>query len=249
MTNREQVARIAGVLVALAIGWQLPLEAQRARTVRGAVRDAVSGAAVAQAVVSVVGGELKATTDEQGRYQIDGVVADSVQVNAQQVGFHPITTPVYYFGPDRVVVVDFRLAPLPVALPPLEVRGERREHRTAIGAKVLTPKDLPGRGNILSALQGVVPGLQTSGRRDDVGVRLRQSHASALFVIDGTVITPPLMFYIDTQDVACVEVRRGYRAAQEFRPSINSQPYSGVILIWTRGSQAPLPRECAAPQR
>ena len=128
--------------------------------------------------------------------------------------------------------------------PPRTGEGDPPPRRAAIGAQILTPKDLPGRGNILSALQGVVPGLQASGRREDAGVRARQSHASMLFVVDGTVITPPLTFYIDTQDVECVEVRRGYRASQEFRPSINGQTYSGVILIWTKGGLAPKPREC-----
>lgn len=213
---------------------------------RGTVLDAIRGSPVLEVVVSIVGGELRATTDANGHYLISGVPPGLVRLTAQKVGFHPITTDYYTVRSDSTVLADFKLAPLAVKLSPLDIRGDRPEHRAAIGAKVLTTKDLPHRGNILTALQGTVAGLQTSGRRDDTRVRLRQSHAEVLYVIDGAVITPPLTFYIDTQDVQCVEIRRGYRAAQEFRMSINSEPYSGVILIWTRGSQAPMPRECDA---
>jgi hypothetical protein len=65
-----------------------------------------------------------------------------------------------------------------------------------------------------------------------------------LYVVNGSVITPPLQFYIDAADVDCVEVRRGYRAAQEFRRDILGPIYSGVVLIWTRGSTEPKPAQC-----
>lgn len=241
--TRARSSPVAALLV-LAVSGAFPLAAQRPGSVRGVVLDAVTGAPLAQVIVAIVDRELTATTDPEGNYLIRGIAPGVVRLTAQKVGFHPITTSDYSIRSDSVVVSDFRLAPLAVNLPPLDVRGERTEGRAAIGAKILTPADLPSRGNVLTALQGVVAGLQTSGRRDDVRVRMRQSYAEALYVIDGTVVTPPLRFYIDTQDVACVEIRRGYRAAQEYRQSINSQPYSGVILIWTRGSVSPMPREC-----
>ena len=244
----QQRVQVATLVLALSVGGQMPLSAQRPGSVRGIVLDAITGAPVPQVVVSIVGGTLYATTDGAGKYLIPGIPPSLVRLNAQKVGFHPMMTAFYVVQSDSLVLADFRLAPLAVNLSTLEVHGERTEQRAAIGAKVLTPKDLPGRGNILSALQGVVPGIQASGRRDDAGVRARQSHASMLFVVDGTVVTPPLTFYIDTQDVECIEVRRGYRAAQEFRPSINGPTYSGVILIWTKGSLAPQPRECASGQ-
>lgn len=235
-------------LLGLTLGGQVRLGAQRVGTVRGVVVDATNGQAVPMVIVSIVGRGLGDTTDAYGVYEITGVPSGSISIQARRIGFQPLISEHYALLPDSVLLLHFELTPQPVSLEGVEVRGEVPEARAAIGAKVLRPQDLPGRGNILSALQGVVAGIHASGRRDDVGIRARQSHASMLFVIDGTVVTPPLTFYIDTQDVECVEVRRGYRAAQEFRPSIRGEMYSGVILIWTRGSLAPQPRECGLEQ-
>ena len=58
------------------------------------------------------------------------------------------------------------------------------------------------------------------------------------------VVRPPLVFYIDVAEVECVEVRKGFMAAQEFNPSLATQTYSGVILIWTRGSLGNKPQGC-----
>lgn len=245
---QQRVPPVAAFLLALSVGGEIPLNAQRPGSARGIVLDAITGAPVPQVVVSIVAGTLNTTTDGEGRYLIPGIPPGLVRFNAQKVGFHPITTAFYAVQSDSVVLADFRLAPLAVSLAPLDVRGERTEHRAAIGAKVLTAKDLPSRGNILDALHGVLPGIQTSGSREGTRVSVRNSPYDVLYVIDGVVVTPPLTFYIDTRDVECVEVRRGYRASQEFRPSIDSEPYGGVILIWTRGSLAPRPRECAVPQ-
>lgn len=236
--------RIAGFALALVASGLVSLEAQRTGSVRGVVLDAVTRAPLQQVLVTIVGRPYSATTDDDGAYQIEAMVPGQVRLTARKFGFHAITTAFYTVRPGAVVIVDLTLAPLAVDLEPVEVEAKPSEHRAAIGARVLRGEALP-RGDILTALRSTVPSLRTSGRRDDTRVRIRQSSSEVLYVIDGMVITPPLVFSIDTRDVECVEVRRGYRAAQEFRPSINSEAYSGVILIWTRGSRAPRPRECA----
>jgi len=248
MTERR-VWQSAVLLLVLVGAGQHRLDAQHRGSVRGVVLDAATGEAVPLAIVSIVGRGLYDTTDAAGRYQIRGVPAGSVLVNARRIGFQPATSPPYTLLPDSVLLVQFELTPQPVNLERVEVRGKAPEPRAAIGARILRRDHLPGRGNLLDALQGVVAGVQTTGRREDTRLTIRGSHADVLYVIDGTVVRPPLTFYIDTQDVQCVEVRRGYRAAQEFRPSISGQLYSGVILIWTRGSLEPQPRECTGEVR
>ena len=230
----ERVARHAVLLLLLGSGAQRPLEAQRAGAVRGMVLDAATGEAVPRVLVSIVGRALHDTTDVEGRYEIHRVPAGTITLHVRRIGYQPIISPAYPLLADSVLLVHFEMTPQPVKLEGVEVRGEAPEPRAAIGAKILKRADLPGRGNVVNALQGVVAGVQTTGRREDTRVSIRGSHADVLYVIDGTIVTPPLTFYIDTQDVECVEVRRGYRAAQEFRPSISGQLYSGVILIWTK---------------
>lgn len=242
-----KIAQLALAVVfplALVASGPVPLPAQRTGTVRGVVLDSVTRAPLQKVVVTIEGRPYSATTDDDGAYQIHALVPGRVRLTAQKFGFRPITSSFYTVERGAVVVVDFTLAPLIVELDPVPVEGAPSERRAAIGAQVLRGEDLP-RGDLLTALRGTVPSLRTSGRRDDTRVRIRQSSSEVLYVIDGTVITPPLMFSIDSREVECVEVRPGYRAAQEFRPSINSEAYSGVVLIWTRGSRAPRPRECA----
>jgi hypothetical protein len=141
--------------------------------------------------------------------------------------------------------VSFKLAPITVLLPPVEVIGERAVAAPSmVGATLLTRTQLPKNGSIIEALQGAVPGLQTHGRGEYARQSIRGSRSDVLYVINGAVITPPLTFYIDAADVDCVEVRRGYRAANEIRPSFVGETYSGVILIWTRGSLTPRPEGC-----
>lgn len=239
--------RVAGSVIGfplalVVIGGSFPLGAQRPGSVRGVVVDSVTRAPLAQVLVTITGRPHSDMTDDQGVYRIDAVAPGQVRITARKLGFHPITTASHTVDPGAVITVHLKLARVALDLDPVEVSVER-VRRAAIGARVFRGEELP-RGDILAALQSTVPSLRTSGRRDDTRVRLRQSSSEVLYWIDGVVITPPLVFLIDTRDVECVEVRAGYRAAQEFRPSINSEAYSGVVLIWMRGSRQPKPQEC-----
>ncbi len=219
------------------------LHSQTSATVSGSIHDAITGSPLADIVVSIVGSTVQSVTDAEGQYTIDSVLPGLVKLNAQGIGYHPITTDYYTALPTEPLDVDFRLAPVIFEVEGVEITADRpvREYQ---GATVLTSDELPPRGDILNALQGAVPGISVRGRRDNTRVRARGSLSEVLFVIDGVVTTPPLRFYIDAANVDCVEVRRGSLAAQEYRTSINSEIYSGVVLIWTKGAYGPRPQSC-----
>ncbi len=219
------------------------LQAQTSATIVGTIHDAVTGSPLTGVVVTVVGSTMQGVTDDEGLYSIDSVLPGLVKLTAQVIGYHPITTDYYTALPRKPLDVDFKLAPVVVAIAGVEITG-RRPVREYPGAMVLTSDDLPPRGDILNALQGAVPSISVRGRRDNTRVRARGSMSEVLFVIDGVVTTPPLRFYIDAANVECVEVRRGHLAAQEYRASINSEIYSGVVLIWTKGALGARPRSC-----
>lgn len=243
MADRSIRAGFSILAVALLIA--PPVHGQNPGKIRGVIIDAITGAPIAEAAVTVVGSELVALTDAEGAYILAGVPPGLVKVNAQIIGFLPITTPYYSIRPDSTTDVDFRLAPLTVQLDAVEVAGRRNERPGyVVSSRVVTRDQLPARGNILEALSGVVAGVDVQGRRDVTRVKSRGSFNDMLFVVDGTTITPPLSFYIDAADVDCVEVRHGAHAAVEFRRTMIGQTYSGVILIWTRGSSTPRPRNC-----
>lgn len=221
------------------------LPAQEAGAIRGVVVDAITGAPLGGVGITVVGSELAAETDAEGSYQLRGIPPGLVKVSAQLIGYVPITTPWYSIRPGATTQIDFKLAPLTVTLDPVEVEGERYSRaENHMGARVITKDQLPRRGSILDALSSIVAGIQTTGRNDGQRTRARGSEREMMFVIDGVAITPPLTFYVDVRDVECVEVRRGYHAAAEFRRNIVGEAYSGVILIWTRGTNQPMPPSC-----
>jgi hypothetical protein len=222
------------------------LAAQSNGSIAGRVTDAISGDPIADVVVYVMGSDVTVGTDQDGRYAIDSVMPGLVRFKAQILGYVPITTDYYTVLPDSTLPVDFRLAPLAYELEGVEVTGRSPERvwKRHQGAQVLTKQDLPQRGDILSALHGLVPGVRTRGRREDTRLVVRGAEADVLYVVDGNVMRPPLNFYISAAEVDCVEVRRGFRAVTEFKPSIVGETYAGVVLIWTRGAIGARPREC-----
>jgi len=223
------------------------LTAQTPTTVSGTIIDAVTGKPVPNVAITVLGSDFTTITGSDGTYTLTNVPPGLIKVKAQIIGFHPITTPYYNLKPGESEHVNFKLAPLRVQLAAVEILGDRPEERQwAFGSNILTSEQLPTQGSVLDALQGTVAGLDSYGDKDDQGVSFRNSGRPVLYVIDGVTVRPPLTFYIDVNEVECVEIRKGYRASQEFRMSINGPTYSGVILIWTRGSMAPRPRECGS---
>lgn len=234
-------------LVALALAMPVAARgasAQAPGRIAGLVTDAISGAPVANARVTVRGLPDTTMTDAGGWYTLEDVLPGLVKVRAQGIGYVPITTPYYSLMPDSTRYVDFKLAPFTVQLDTLHVTGARPERRWVHGSQLITREQLRTPGSILDALRGVVAGVQITGRHDGTRVKARSSRSDMLYVIDGIVVRPPLTFYIDTRDVDCVEIRRGYRAVAEYKPSPVGEPYSGLILIWTRGSSSRRPAGC-----
>ncbi len=218
--------------------------AQDPATVSGVIVDAVTGKPIVDVSVIVLGSEVTVRTARDGSFVLERVPPGLVKFKAQAIGYLPITTPYYNLRAGGTQGVNFKLAPVQVTLAPVEVVGERPTEAWAFGSRVVTAEQLPKGGNVLDALDGVVAGLTSFGKKESSGIVARRSFNEMLYVIDGIVITPPLTFYIDASEVECIEVRRGFRSVQEFRPSIVGETYSGVLLIWTRGSSAPKPREC-----
>lgn len=112
-------------------------------------------------------------------------------------------------------------------------------------ATLLAPGCL--RAQYMGSISGRVVDAITRERIPDVEDKrlvFRNAVADVLYVVDGQVIRPPMTFYIDAAGVDCVEVRRGYSAVAEFKPSVVGENYSGVELIWTNGAIGPRPQQC-----
>jgi len=243
------VKRLRGALAGVALlatVSPIGIAAQNAGSISGQILDALTQKPVRDVIVSVVGSALSSGTDEEGYYTINSVMPGLVKVKAQILGYVPITTDYYTVYPDSSTPIDFLLAPVLYELEGVEVTSQRPQRRWVQhqGARVLTQEDIPQRGDILSALQGLIPGIRVSGRREDTRMVVRNAKTDVLYVVDGNIIRPPLTFYIDATQVDCVEVRRGFSAVTQFKPSIAGETYSGVVLIWTKGALGARPRDC-----
>ena len=237
------------VIVAALVACTVPsnAQAQQIGRVVGQISDAISGDPVPDVMVAVIGSSISVGTDSEGRYSIDSVVPGLIRLRAQLLGFLPITADYYSVLPDTVVEVDFRLAPIAYEMESVEVTAENPDRRwqRQQGAQLLTSEQLPERGNILNALQGVIPGVRVTGRYEDTRLVVRGAQADVLYVLDGQALRPPLTFYIDAQDVDCVEVRKGFSAVMEFKPPGNNDTYAGVVLIFTEGYIGSRPPGCS----
>jgi iron complex outermembrane receptor protein len=155
-------AEILVTAVLLALG-STALAAQGG-SIRGRVADP-AGAPLARAQVSVEGTGLRATSDEQGRYDIRGVGAGAYTVRVRLLGYVPQSA--------RVVVVEgsaatqnFALASQPIALSPIDVVvGSRARHTAAeelaVPVDVFTSEQMAQQGTSETSqiLQALAPSV------------------------------------------------------------------------------------------
>ncbi len=84
--------------------------ARPSQAVRGQVRD-IGGAPIANAQVVVLGTELQAVTDAQGRYEIKGPLPDTVTLRAASIGRRPVEVKELALESGLTAKQDFTLQP------------------------------------------------------------------------------------------------------------------------------------------
>jgi iron complex outermembrane receptor protein len=120
------------LLTTLLVAFFPAVLAAQGGSIRGRVADA-GGAPLARAQVSVegTGGGFRATSDEQGRYDIRGVAPGSYSVRVRLLGYVPQTVRVTV-GEGAVAEQNFALAAQAISLAPIDVVvGSRARHTAA----------------------------------------------------------------------------------------------------------------------
>ena len=92
------------------------------------------------------------------------------------------------------------------------------------------------------AIQGRLPGFNLTFRQGQSrsGAQVGEATVTgalgraALWGINGVVARGNMPVQLTSSEVQCMEVRRGTRAALEFR-RVTDQVYGAVILVWTYG--------------
>src|SRR5438128_8464824 len=107
--------RVESLLVAVLS--VLPSVALAQGAIRGRVADA-AGAPLTRATITADAPGLRATSDDQGRYEIRGVAPGVYQVRARLLGYQPKTARVAV--EQTAVVQDFVLSEQPISLSPVD---------------------------------------------------------------------------------------------------------------------------------
>ena len=171
--------------------------AQQTGIVTGAVTAQGGGQPLAGATVSVVGTNLSAVTNPQGRYTLRGVPARQVTVRALRLGFAQRTRTVT-LAAGGTETVDFALQESAVELAPLVTTATGEQRRLEVGnstaridaAEAVETMPIANIGDLLTAR---TPGVQVlPGNSTGVGARVRIRGTSSLslsndplYVIDG----------------------------------------------------------------
>jgi iron complex outermembrane recepter protein len=129
LSHRFSGARVAAATAVILAAAAQPLIAQRTAVIGGTVRNAVTGAPLADALLRVVPGGHSCVTGGDGRCRLV-VDADQVDLTATVVGFAPAAQRIA-LEPGASAVVVFELQPSAIRLDPLVALGRRTPDRTA----------------------------------------------------------------------------------------------------------------------
>src|SRR2546423_8076292 len=156
------IMRQVGKLLALLFILPALLRAQIG-VVRGRIADA-AGAPLARALVSAEGSGLRATSDDQGRYEIRGLSAGAYTVRVRLLGYVQQTAKVTVG--QSPVTQDFALAAQAISLSPVDVVvGSRARHtaaeQLAVPVDVFTSEEIAQQGTNETSqiLQNLAPSV------------------------------------------------------------------------------------------
>jgi iron complex outermembrane receptor protein len=222
-----------------------PLTAAAQGIVRGTVRD-TAGAPVSGASIAIPGTTLSTRSDLSGAFRIAVVPAGRVRVYAAALGYGPVDTTVALTGGDSTVI-DFSLAPAPLALPPVDVVSDRVPHfgdRPATSVAQVTERDLDRRAlNTADEAIDHVSGLQmVNGQTNIRGSTgyVQGINSRVLMTVDGIPMNQGDRGGINwdllaVDEIESVEILKGAGSSL-----YGSAAFGGVINVTTRDVPAGL---------
>jgi hypothetical protein len=243
----------------VALAW-LPSATASAQAIRGTVVDSVSGAPVADVVVSLssaAGDPIETTpTDSAGRFELRAEVAGLYLLRTTHIGYDSTTSGPIEIASDRVTTIVIRIAPRPFPVEPLAVEsaamvprlvreGFYHRRRFRIG-HFLTRAQIRERGvtRTMDLLRGLPGARVIDGGTGGAGVVMRGGATMMIgdgcrtaIAIDGVVVHGGAGGGSDglphPDEIEAIEV---YTGATVLPPGIggNAMAPCGAILIWTR---------------
>ncbi len=245
-----------GLAVAVTAGFVLTTHAgaQQTGTLNGYLKVAGSGAPVLNARVQVVHLNILVITDERGYFTMESVPEGFYTLVIRAPGLQPKIVPALRVRAGAITEIAVEINRAIPRLEPVEVTaGDNPDGRATGSTAVIRGADLPPDADLLSVLQGRLPGYRFSapndGSRSSVGRNAEGTVTGVtgrrvLFILDGVPARGTLGIGVSASEIDCIEVRRGAQSTLEFT-RVNDEVYDAAILVWTKGTRRRVTGACA----
>ena len=236
-----------GVVLTLisALSLASPLGAQGTGRITGTATDSASGRPIGNVQISVVGTRLGASTDESGRYTINGVPAGTHTVESRRLGYRPRTVTGVTVTEGATATADFPLSANALVLQSVVTTGvvdptSGTRVPFTVGKVDVSQLPVPST-NAVEAIQGKIAGVTIvplGQPGSGTGILLRSPTSinksnAPLMVVDGVIQSQSFgaaTADLESMDIESIEVVKGAAAASLY----GSRAASGVIAIRTR---------------
>ncbi len=229
----------------LLAGSARPAEAQGTGRITGLVADSISGRALSDVQISVVGSRIGAVSDARGRYNLVGVPAGVRVVEARRIGYQPAVVRNVTVPANGAATVDIKLREVALTLQAVVTTGlvdptSGTRVPFTVGKVESTALAVPA-ANALESIQGKVAGvtvvpLGQPGSGTNIILRSPTSinkGNAPLVVVDGVIQSQAFgasSADLSAEDIESIEVVKGAAAASLY----GSRAGSGVIQIRTK---------------
>jgi TonB-linked SusC/RagA family outer membrane protein len=255
-------AWLGALSIAMLLSGRATAQAQQA-TVTGRITEAAGGQPIPDAQVYIIGTNLGALTNQDGRYTLRGVPAGAHQLRAIRIGFSEQKRPVTVVA-GETVTLDLALAKSVVSLQEVvttatgpALRIEQGNSIAAINASEVT-KSAPI-SSVSDLLNSRAAGVSVvSGTQTGVGARIRVRGNNSLslnndpiYVIDGVRMTSDQASGISTggnranrvgdlnpEEIESIEIVKGPSAATLY----GTDAANGVVVITTKKGRSGAPQ-------
>ncbi|MES2523519.1 MAG: SusC/RagA family TonB-linked outer membrane protein [Gemmatimonadota bacterium] len=249
----------AAAIACLALALPAATLSAQARTgiVTGRIAEAVGGAPISNAQVTVVGTTVGALTNDEGRYTLRGVPAGAVTVRALRIGYAEASRQITVTT-GETATVDLQLGKVAISLTPVvttatgsQVRLEVPNQIAQVDAvKAIETSQISAVGDLLVGKVAGVQILPGSGVNSASRIRIRGTSSISLsndpiVIVDGIRIQSNSVGInsgpqtsrlndINPEDIETIDVIRGPAASATY----GTDAATGVILITTKRGRA-----------
>jgi TonB-linked SusC/RagA family outer membrane protein len=246
----QSLSRIAAMSLAVAC---MPVQSAAQQTVSGTVVESASGRPLAGAQVAVTGTQLRAVTNDEGRFRLEGVTGPTVTVRVTMLGYSPVTRAVEADAPDIRLALERAAVSLENIVVTATGEQRLREMGSSIGRisadSVAKAAPITNMGELLGARVAGVEVQTFSGTsigRSEIRIRgvssPSLSNAPVVYMdgvrmntdpsmpLSNNSLVPSRLNDINPSEIESIEVLRGPSAATLY----GTEAARGVILITTK---------------